>query len=111
MAKYSATQDFYDKQGKVFHAQPTVIGGGTITYPDSDTLAQLAKRITMAHTLPSMDKRHLHQSIYVRRGKRTIGMYHLIDNKLKLQRKMNDHVTENKRRDKSYKAMDAIRRS
>ena len=104
MAKYSATQGFT-------HIAATYSGGGEITYPDSDTLAQLAKRITVTHTLPSMDKRRLHQNIYVRRGKRTIGMYHLSDGKLKLQRKMDYHVTENKRRDISYKAMDAIRRS
>jgi hypothetical protein len=82
MAKYSATQDYT-------HIAASYGGGGVITYPDSDTLAVLAKRITMAHTLPSMDKRRLHEPIYVRRGKRTIGMYHLIDGKLKLQRKMN----------------------
>ena len=104
MAKYSATQGFT-------HIAATYSGGGEITYPDSDTLAQLAKRITVTHTLPSMDKRRLHQNIYVRRGKRTIGMYHLSDGKLKLQRKMDYHGTEKKRRDISYKAMDAIRRS
>ena len=104
MAKYSATQGFT-------HIAATYSGGGEITYPDSDTLAQLAKRITVTHTLPSMDKRRLHQNIYVRRGKRTIGMYHLSHGKLKLQRKMDYHVTEKKRRDISYKAMDAIRRS
>ena len=104
MAKYSATQGFT-------HIAATYSGGGEIIYPDSNTLAELAKRITVAHTLPSMDKRRLHQNIYVRRGKRTVGMYHLIDNKLKLQRKMDYHVTEKMRRDISYKAMDAIRRS
>ena len=81
MAKYKATQGYT-------HIAATYSGGGEIIYPDSDTLAVLAKRITMAHTLPSMDKRRLHQNIYVRKGKRPFGMYHLIDGKLKLQRKM-----------------------
>ncbi len=70
---------------------------GTITYPISDSLAQLGKRIAACHQMPSFDKRRLHEQIYVFKGsksKRCIGEYRINDGKLVLQRRMNVHYVE-----------------
>ncbi len=84
MSKYYAEQGYHTPAFNY-------VDQGLIRYPLSESLSQLATRIARCHTMPSFDKRQLHDSIYVFKGtksKRCIGCYHINDGKLVLQRRI-----------------------